>query len=361
LHLTVDSATIDAMRRAVFRLLLIVLAMVVPLAIAEIAVRITMPQQLSGSWMADSGSGYDINRPGATAQHVLGDRAVRYRINDAGFRGGPVENARVRVLVLGDSVTFGWLLEEGDAYVTQIGARAAQTFGEGSVAVMNGAVGGWSTAEYVAFLEDRVTSIPPPSAVLVFLSGDETRRTVVSGLWKLSDGNLERVSTVRPKQTYRSLNRLPGYTLLIEHSHLANLARRVAFQSSQPARVALPEQKDERAIANGVELQNALMRRLASWCAERRLPLWVIATGYISLYGTDPEHEINRQFMKGAPNLFVALNVPYLDLTDDLAYVFDNESRYFIPVDYHPNEEAARLVAELAWPWLSARLSERLF
>jgi len=53
--------------------------------------------------------------------------------------------------------------------------------------------------------------------------------------------------------------------------------------------------------------------------------------------------------------------VPYLDLTDDLAYVFDNESRYFIPVDYHPNEEAARLVAEFAWPWLNARMKERLF
>lgn len=349
------------MRRAVFRLVGITLAIVVSLAIAEIAMRVAMPQQLSGSWMADSGSGYDINRPGATARHVFGDRAVRYRINQAGFRGGPLDDARFRVLVLGDSVTFGWLLNEADAYVTQIGARATQSFGKGSVALMNGAVGGWSTAEYVAFFEDRGTSIPPPSAVLVFLSGDETRRTVVSGLWKLSDGHPERVPKVRPKQTYRSLNRLPGYTFLIEHSHLANFARRVIFQRSQPARVPLPEQTDEQSIAAGVELQNALMRRLASRCAERKLSLWVIATGFINLNGTNPEHEINRQFMKGAPALFASLNVPYLDLAGDLAYVFDNESRYFIPVDYHPNEEATRLVAEFAWPWLNARLTERLF
>ena len=65
--------------------------------------------------------------------------------------------------------------------------------------------------------------------------------------------------------------------------------------------------------------------------------------------------------LAGAPALFGSLTVPYLDLTDDLAYVFDNESRYFIPVDYHPNEEAARLVAQFAWPWLNARLKERLF
>lgn len=344
--------------RRVFRLLIITLALVVSLAIGEIAVRVAMPQQLSGSWMADSGSGYDINRPGATARHVFGDRTVRYRINEAGFRGGPLQNARFRVLALGDSVTFGWLLNEPDAYVTQIAARATQAFGAGSVAVMNGAVGGWSTAEYVAFLEDRETSIPSPSAVLVFLSGDETRRTVVSGLWKLSDGKLERVPKVRPKQTYRSLNRLPGYTFLIEHSHLANLARRVVFQRSQPAQVPVTEQKNEQSIAAGVDLQNALMRRLASWCAERKLPLWVIATGFINLYGTNPEHEINRQFVKGAPDLFASLNVPYLDLTDDLAYVFENESRYFIPVDYHPNEEAVRLVVGLSWQWLNARFDE---
>jgi hypothetical protein len=151
------------MRRAVFRLVVFTFTIGLSLVIAELAVRITMPQQLSGSWRADSGGGYDINRPGASARHVLADRAVRYRINDAGFRGGPVEPARVRVLVLGDSVTFGWLLDENDTYVTQIGKRAMEAFGERSVALMNASVGGWSTAEYVAYLEDHgvpLTEIP---------------------------------------------------------------------------------------------------------------------------------------------------------------------------------------------------------
>jgi hypothetical protein len=255
-------------------------------------------------------------------------------------------------------VTFGWLLDEADTYVEQINARAARELG-GNVVFMNGAVGGWGGAEYVAYLEDGRSSIPRPSAVLVVLSGDETRRTTESGLWSVEGGKLQRLQTTRPQQSYRLLNRLPGYTFLIEHSHLVSLARRAVIQaitaSSQPPppKVRPPQQ----AIDEGVALQNLLMGRLAGWCAERHIPLWVIATGYINLHGSEPDHDINRAFIAGTGPLFASLGVPYLNLVPDLDRAFDDEARYFIPVDSHPNENGARLVSELAWPWLKERLA----
>jgi len=260
-------------------------------------------------------------------------------------------------------VTLGWLLEENNSYVAEIADRATQTFGPGKIQFLNGGVGGWGAAEYVAFLEDHEASLPPINAVLVFLSGDEARRASEAGLWSLDGDRLTRLAKTRADRPLRSLNRIPGYGFLIEHSHLVNLARRAAVQRS-PAPATAPTtsqsipQLTEQQLRDAVGLSDALMRELARWCGARRLPLWVIGTGYINLHWDGPGHDINRQFMAAAPRLFESVGVKYLDLVGPLSHVFEAESTYFIPVDYHPNENGAHLVTELSWPWLHDRLNE---
>ena len=350
------------MRRALFRLLAVAIAGIVSLMLAEAAVRVLAPQQLAGSWLTDSGHGYDVNRPGAVASYTFGNRTAHYRINTAGFRGGPVAPAQANVLVLGDSVTFGWLLEENNSYVAQLADRAAQAFGD-KIQFLNGAVAGWGAAEYLAFLEDQQASLPPVNAVLIFLSGDEARRANEAGLWSLDGDRLVRLAKTRADRPLRSLNRVPGYTFLIERSHLVNLARREVVElvwgnATVAARSQPLSQLTERQLSDAAGLTDALMRELARWCSARRLPLWVIATGYVNLHWDGPGHDINRQFMASAPRLFESLGVTYLDLVGTVSPAFDAESTYFIPIDYHPNENGARLVTDSSWPWLNARLHE---
>jgi lysophospholipase L1-like esterase len=351
------------MRRALFRLSAVAIAGIVALMLAEVAVRVLAPQQLAGSWLTDSGHGYDVNRPGAVASHTFGNRTAHYRINAGGFRGGPIAPAQANVLVVGDSVTFGWLLEENKSYVAELADRATQTFGPGKIQFLNGAVAGWGAAEYLAFLEDHQASLLPMHAVLVFLSGDEARRATEAGLWSLDGDRLVRLEKTRADRPLRSLNGVPGYTFLIEHSHLVNLARRVVVQrlagraTATTSSQAIP-QVAERQLHDAAGLTTALMRELARWCNARRVPLWVVATGYVNLHWDGPGHDINRQFIAEAPRLFESLGVKYLDLVSTLSPVFDAESTYFIPIDYHPNENGARLVTDSSWPWLNARLHE---
>lgn len=351
------------MKPVVTRLVVGATAAALALIVVELLIRVLMPQPLSGAWLEESGGGYDVNRPLTRARHIKGAHDVEYRLNELGFRGPSLGLSKRRVLVLGDSVTFGWLLDERETYVGKIAAAADREWGANSIELMNAAVGGWGSAEYLAFLEDRGASLPQHQAVLVFLSGDETRRARRSGLWRLENGALVRLPKARQGPAYRSLNRVPGYLFLIEHSHLASLARRIVLSRSTPA----PEAQSgdtpmSETIAGGVALNKAIFRRLHALCVEQRVSLLVVATGLVNLHGrtaTDnDEGAMNRQFMDGAAELFASLDTPFLDLTQELEHTYAAPDIYYVPDDFHPTAEGASLVADMTWPWLRERLRQ---
>jgi len=353
-------------RRFSIRITLALLASLTVLGTAELLLRAVAPQPLSGSWLEDSGHGYLVNRPGAVAAHANATRRVEYRINDLGFRGAPVRPARRRVLVLGDSATFGWLLQEDDTYVSRLGRAVNQQSGPGDIEFMNAAVGGWGTAEYVAFLEDRGGSIPAFDAVLVFLSGDETRRSMASGLWRLTpDGALTRQPQRAGGPAIRAINALPGYRYLIARSHLAALVRAtIVNRMSGPLSTPLDDVQSMNAeTAAGIALHTALLQRLQDWCA-RRATLMVVATGFVNLHEHTADEQtpfaMNRQFTDRAPAFFASRGISFLDLVPEVERAIDRSSAYRIPLDLHPSEEGARLVADLSWPWLRDRLAARL-
>ena len=352
------------MRRFTTRLTLALLAGLAAIGAGEVALRIVAPQPLSGAWLEDSGRGYLVNRPGVTATHANGDRRVEYRINDLGFRGSPVRSGGRRVLVLGDSATFGWLLREEDTYVSRLARAADDLWGPGTIEFMNAAVGGWGTAEYVAYLEDRGESLPAFNEVLVFLSGDETRRSAASGLWRLEpDGTLTRLAKRAGGPAIRAVNHLPGYLYLIEHSHLAALVRAtIVNHMSGPLSTPLEGERLRAETAAGIALQTALLQRLQAWCAHRA-GLTVVATGFVNLHEHTADEPtpfaMNRQFTQRSPAFFASRGIAYVDLVPEIERRIDQSPAYRIPVDLHPSEEGAQLVADLSWPWLRDRLQPK--
>jgi len=264
------------------------------------------------------------------------------------------------VLVLGDSVTFGWLIDEPDYYVALLRARAAREW-PGQIELLNASVGGWGTAEYAAFLEDQGETIPRPDAILVVLSGDETRRAYLSRLWTRSpNGGLERLPPGARYSTVRLVTRLPGYLYLIEHSHLAALVRSTIVSRIGQAAVPADERTIAQATSDGVALHRALISRLHDWSTRHGLPLWVVDTGLVNRGHSAQEKTLsamNRQFTDQLAELLTTLRVPYLDLEPGLEGSYKAGTVYFIPGDYHPTEAGHRLVAELSWPWLKERLS----
>ena len=120
-----------ALRGGVGNALLGVLGTLAALALAEAALRVLPLSQrvldLRGlhEFRPDKPWLYGL-RPGAEGR--LGDSAVTYRINADGFRGPryvrPKPPGKTRVVVLGDSVAFGYEVEEADAFPRLLGLHA---------------------------------------------------------------------------------------------------------------------------------------------------------------------------------------------------------------------------------------------
>lgn len=368
-------------RRAwVFRLGCLGMAFVVALVLGEVAVRIAAPQALSGAWRDWSEGGYPVNRAGATARHQLGDRVVVYRFDDLGLRGGPLDPSAVRVLCLGDSFTFGWLVDEPDTYLGRMQADADARFGAGRVQFVNGAAGGWNTAVATAFLEDRGDEIRP-HAVLCFLNCWDIGRSMSSGLYDFAPGSRTELVRRRPdapvSQSSRVLSSVPGYGWLLEHSHLVQFLRNAAVRATQeaprlpPADTTSPA--DPRAAPSGADaerdrwatdLGRALFLRLRAWCDARSVPLWVVTTGRPDTTpedgrGTPSGHlEATMAFKAGAAEFFKAAGIPYADIAPQVSAACDgNFRRLQIPGDGHPDEEGCRVIGRFAWEAIAPRLA----
>ncbi|HEX4959664.1 MAG TPA: hypothetical protein VF173_02410 [Thermoanaerobaculia bacterium] len=162
-------------RKTLVRLLLIALAAV---ALAEVAVRAFWPQPAfyasPGLFVDDPKVGHRM-RPGLRA--VVGNWAeftTRVRINQLGIRGpeiGPHRPGVRRVLVLGDSFTFGTGVEEEEAFP----ARLAEELSRGGIPAegINAGMGAYGIPDEVAWYEVYGMQVHPDLIVLGIFTGND--------------------------------------------------------------------------------------------------------------------------------------------------------------------------------------------
>lgn len=347
-------------RSAFFYLVLVLVPLIGSLALGEAMVRWLAPQELSGTWLTYGPRGLVLNKAGAEARHQQGDLVVRYRFNSAHQR-GPEPDPRSRgVLVLGDSFTFGWMLEEPESYVGRLQAQIDRQFGNGRYQLQNAATAGWGMGDYLAYLEafgDRLA----PKLVVVFVNFDDVDRAVRAPLYSLASDGSAVGQDLGPQRLWLKLiiDRIPGYAWLLERSHLVQLIRSAILQAAgraPPAAAArpapapppapsplmawptlgtpLPQSEDLRSV-----LAAALMSRLRSWCEQRGTPLLVMTTGWGPV--TD---------YPWMPGVARGLGAAPIDLSPEVAQTVWGDRRIYHSVDGHPTARAAEIIARAAWP-----------
>jgi hypothetical protein len=370
------------MRRFLFPVITVVVALVIAALLGEAGLRLLAPQDLSGGWRVLSTHGYPLNKAGGTARHQFGDRVVRYRFNEQHLRGAPLPDTGTRVLVLGDSYTFGWLLNEEDTFVARIQVFADREFGAGSFVFLNGGTIGWGTADQIAFVEEFGETIDP-AAVVVFMNTDDIGRSWRSGLYKLVDPT-QAVFQPRHRTTMSSitsaLNSSAAYQWILEHSHVVQLTRtflrgmvsrrsterRVLRHAYRPPLKEAPGDTvpvptsgtDIEDARKAVELGNALFARLHAWCGQRGAALLVLTTGWNQETRSSALTDPTDLFLQQAGDFFRREGIPYHDLSPEVRSLTHGDlSAYVIYRDYHPNEEGDELIASTAWTYVLPFLS----
>jgi hypothetical protein len=265
--------------------------------------------------------------------------------------------------VLGDSFTFGWLLEEADSAPGVLQSLADRDFGPRRLTFLNASTGGWGLASYLAYLEAFGDAIDP-IAVVAFVNATDFPWAVSSGLYRATgEGPValeRRDATPRNARLRRELRRLPGVQWLLTHSHLVQLVRTRLAKILVPPTV--PEKAKDARDRGPVNIHppdaetrafaEALLRRMKAWCEARNVQLFLV-----SLY----HYHYSPGVYEWLAPVTADAAIPFLDLQAPIAATVGVDiGGYFLAVDPHPNERTNALVARLAWRWLRPSLESKL-
>ncbi len=345
-------------RKVLFYLILALTPVAGSMAVGEVMLRLLAPQELSGTWLTYGPRGLVVNKSGTTARHQQGDTVVHYRFNRLHQRGAEPQPGAQQVLVLGDSYTFGWMLDEADSYVGRLQARVDERFGLGRFQLQNAGTAGWGAADYLTYLE-AFGEQAAPSLVVVFINLDDLDRALRKPLYTLGpDGRVVAQDLSGERSRLKMIiDRAPAYDWLLEHSHTVQLIRNAVVRESRAAVPNVvpapdvghaPPGSPSPEVDNRTPLAKALMERLKDWCESRSIRLLVLTTGWIEVSG--------RSWMGPAAE---TLGAAFVDLAPGVVSVVQTEpAAYQFQSDGHPNARGAGLIAAAAWPALEKALSE---
>lgn len=251
---------------------------------------------------------------------------VPVSINSMGHRDNeislPKTPGRVRIVMLGDSVTFGWGAPmEGTTSETL--ERLLNESGSRQYEVVNTGVGNTNTAMQAAYFIHKGYELEPDVVVLNYFINDAEETPVKKETWLT-------------KFSYAAVF-LAGRWDVFERTYFGKADWRTYYRDLY------------RADAPGWQAAQNSFRQLAAFCRERGFRLLVVNYPELHELADYPFPEVTREVARLASQE----NLPFLDL---LPAVQGEEpsSLWVTPTDSHPNAKAAALFA----PAIAAKLRE---
>ena len=211
-------------------LLTLLLSSLITLFLAEFISRVFTPQDLSGSWSVINEDGLRMNKSSGRSIHRFNNREVIYNFDKFGTRKLPNINQidSQKILILGDSFSFGYLLNNKDTYVYKLNEHYKDKI------FYNASTAGWGALDYTSYFERYCSLIKPDITVVILNADDITRlykRLLESKLYFVDENMLflrKKVYIPSTKDKLKKfVNKTPGFNFLIENSNLIQLFRNV--------------------------------------------------------------------------------------------------------------------------------------
>ncbi|MBK8980347.1 MAG: SGNH/GDSL hydrolase family protein [Planctomycetes bacterium] len=174
------------LRRALRASLLAAFGVLLAAGVLELALRVIDPfhdaevaerERFAAQVLQRPGDGRLALIPGSRGSlfghlHVIGSSGFR----TPDFAPAPAPDT-FRVLVVGDSVAFGWGVASDDAFprvVERDLSEPPRPLGRGRVEVVNASTPGWGAPAYLEFLQQRGRELAPDLVVVTLISNDVT-------------------------------------------------------------------------------------------------------------------------------------------------------------------------------------------
>ena len=345
------------------------------LLLLELGIRILAPVELHATDTYMTGrrvqSGSMILVPGVSARQKTSEFDVGIRINSEGMRDREFTRKKppgiFRILVLGDSQTFGSGVEAHQTYCKVL-ERLLSERTRRKFEVINTGVPSSGTAHQLWILEDKGWSFEPDMVVLGFFYNDFLDN-MENRLYAIRGGQIVRLT--RPVKEVTSLHEVlpqevprpdfraiqlpepikpPQPPFLIRHSHLARFARQAVANLLHSERARPVERIPARQITA------RYLEEVTRQCREREVPYLILLIPSLQQYGDKriiTLSELWKRELKGAVRSDREIVDPWR--------TFEKHGfrRLFFPQDTHLRPDGHRLVAEALSERILQHLRER--
>lgn len=315
---------------------------------------------------------------------------INYQINSLGLRGPEISSHKppgtFRILVLGDSVTFGVRIDQANIYTARLEQLLNQWAQSNQktlkIEVLNPSTCGWNTFQEVSYLKHYASQLQPDLILLQFSMNDIDDPLVHMGttiFYHIKELPPE-YFPAPPGDSLRNniITRTPADITFAEliHSLGSRYSRFYALGESALTRLKqkiqrqTPSQKlwlswcvEKLADPNATE--NTWLRRqfnrLNRICAALNLPNCTVVIFPLS-YQLNTTNHIYLSAIENVKRLAQSENLPVLDLTPAFSQVSQNDQFYlYLPYDAsHLNKRGHQYVAELLQKYLVDTYLSRL-
>jgi len=247
----------------------------------------------------------------------------------------------VRILCLGDSLTFGDGVAVEDTYPKRLEAILQESGGH-KFEVINAGVPSYDTWQEITFFKTKGAQFEPRIVVLGFYGNDIVPRPEVVKTSLSGDGTLKRkgFGGVFPDEVVHILK--GSRFLLFLKDRIGKLVN-----SIQPS----PEYRHQRALLEGLpdefveqgwqEVESSLKDMME---LQRRHDFQFVIMGFPMAEQVLREHP-QAQYPARLKRIAEKLNIPFIDLQPAFKREFEGFGSLFIEWDGHPNPRAYRIVA----------------
>jgi lysophospholipase L1-like esterase len=207
------------------------------LAVAELSARVVFPAPPDPTRQPQIVYRYDpeIRYVLAANQHGWIDDGF-VTVNSNGFRGRetaiPKPPGRFRVVLVGDSVTFGWGVADDETFGARLEKLLHDQWSGAEIDVVNLAVGGYDTRQEVTLLERNLERLEPDLVLVGFYSNDVPEGLQDDNTWR--DGGTRVLAKNPEPGQIMHLNPAPHswWELQLRRSRAAYMAGRLVHRVS---------------------------------------------------------------------------------------------------------------------------------
>ncbi|NWF73553.1 MAG: hypothetical protein HXY51_11010 [Nitrospirae bacterium] len=248
----------------------------------------------------------------------------------------------VRILCLGDSLTFGDGVAIEDTYPKRLEALLQESGGH-KFEVINTGVPSYDTWQEITFFKTKGAQFEPHIVVLGFYGNDIVPRPEVVKTSLSSDGTLKRkgFGGVFPDEVVHILK--GSRFLLFLKDRIGKLINSIQPSLEYRHQRALLEGQPDEFVEQGWQEVESSLKEMAE--LQRRHDFRFVIMGFPMAEQLLHEHP-QAQYPARLKRIAEKLDIPFVDLQPVFKREFEGFGSLFIEWDGHPNPRAYRIVAE---------------